>query len=103
MTNEDKILELLVQMQSGISDLRAGQVSLNAKVSALDEKVASLDTRMSRLEARVSTLETSVSDLKAEMNERFDDLESSLREAWKDIGIVEDRVDIHDAAIQNMR
>lgn len=68
MTNEEKILAILEQMQGDIANLKQGQAKL----------------------------EQGQAELKAEMNDRFDTLESSLNMAWQDISTVEKRIKKHE-------
>lgn len=58
MTNDEKILEILMQMQSDISDLKTGQAKLEQDVSGLKTDVAVLKTD-------VTALKSDVADLKA--------------------------------------
>ena len=76
------------------------QVNNEEKILSMLEllvaKVDNLDQRMDKLEQRQDKLEQGLADLRAEMNRRFDELEFSLENAWKDIGLVEDRVVQHE-------
>ena len=72
MTNDEKILEILMQMQSDISDLKTGQAKLEQDVSDLKTDVADLKSDVSGLKNDVADLKTGqakleqdVSDLKA--------------------------------------
>lgn len=57
MTNDEKILEILMQMQSDISDLKTGQAKL-------EQDVTDLKTGQAKLEQDVAGLKTDVADLK---------------------------------------
>ena len=57
MTNDEKILEILMQMQSDISDLKTGQAKL-------EQDVADLKAGQVKLEQDVAGLKTDVADLK---------------------------------------
>lgn len=72
MTNDEKILEILMQMQSDISDLKTGQAKLEQDVSGLKTDVADLKSDVSGLKNDVADLKTGqakleqdVADLKA--------------------------------------
>ncbi len=72
MTNDEKILEILMQMQSDISDLKTGQAKLEQDVSDLKTDVADLKSDVSGLKNDVADLKTGqakleqdVADLKA--------------------------------------
>lgn len=72
MTNDEKILEILMQMQSDISDLKTGQAKLEQDVSDLKTDVADLKSDVSGLKTDVADLKTGqakleqdVADLKA--------------------------------------
>ena len=56
MSNEEKILEILFQMQTDISDLKQGQKSLETKVDKLESKVDKLQDDMSEVKANVRLL-----------------------------------------------
>ena len=72
MTNDEKILEILMQMQSDISDLKSCQAKLEQDVSDLKTDVADLKSDVSGLKNDVADLKTGqakleqdVADLKA--------------------------------------
>ncbi len=72
MTNDEKILEILMQMQSDISDLKVGQAKLEQDVSdlktgqaKLEQDVSDLKTGQAKLEQDVVGLKTDVADLKS--------------------------------------
>lgn len=71
MTNDEKILEILMQMQSDISDLKTGQAKLEQDVTdlktgqaKLEQDVAGLKTNVADLKTDVAGLKTDVADLK---------------------------------------
>ena len=75
MNNEEKILEILTQMQQDISGLKVGQArleadvsGLKADVSGLKADVSSLKTGQARLEADVSSLKTGQTKLEADVS-----------------------------------
>lgn len=68
MNNEDKILEILMQMQQDISGLKQDQADLRAEMSKRFDAV----------------------------DKRFDKLESDLKYAWQDIALVEKRIKQHE-------
>ncbi len=63
MNEENRILEILLEMKQDISALKADVSSLKADVSALKTDVSALKTEVSSLKTDVSTLKTDVKDL----------------------------------------
>lgn len=103
MTNDEKILEILMQMQSDISDLKTGQSKLEQDVSglktdvtALKSDVADLKTGQERLSQNLVNLENElvpkvtalfdgytlrgeqIDNLKTHIDERFDDFQEDV-------------------------
>lgn len=82
MNNEDKILAILTQMQSDISQIKEEQVAI---------KHEQVEIRQEQGQLKQGQI-----DLKAYMDKRFSDLEYNLNAAWNDIGIVEKRILQHE-------
>lgn len=77
MNNEEKILGILMQMQSDIADLREG----------------------------IADLREDIGDLKAgqaKMQEDIADIKTNVQFIWDDLGHAEDRLDAHDAAFKKI-
>lgn len=75
MNNEDKILEMLIQMQADIAGLKTGQA---------------------KLEQGQADLKISHAKLRAEMNEQFDDLKREIKYLWQDVDNARVLVDQHE-------
>ncbi|WP_147539219.1 hypothetical protein [Anaerotruncus rubiinfantis] len=75
MNNEDKILEML---------------------GTLVERQDRTETILQQIIARQDKTDLSIMNLQAEMNERFDKLESDMKFAWQDIALVEKRIKQHE-------
>ncbi len=67
MNEENRILEILLEMKQDISALKADVSSLKADVSSLKTDVSALKTEVSSLKTDVSTLKTDVKDLQQRM------------------------------------
>lgn len=66
---DDKILEILMQMQMQMND---GFEKVNKRLDTVDERLDKLETKVDALETRFDNLEGKVDSLKTEMNNRFD-------------------------------
>ena len=64
MTNDEKILEILMQMQSDISSLKTDVADLKTGQAKLEQDVAGLKTDVADLKTDVTGLKTDVADLK---------------------------------------
>ena len=105
MTNDEKILEILMQMQSDVSglktdvtalksdvaDLKAGQVKLEQDVAGLKTDVADLKTGQERLSQNVVNLEnelvpkvTALFDGYTLRGEQIDNLKTHIDERFDD-------------------
>lgn len=69
MNNEEKILEILMQMQSDVSGLKSDVFELKTKVGNIETKVDALETKVDALEAKVDALQEDMSEVK--LNVRF--------------------------------
>lgn len=74
MNNEEKILQILMEMQ----------------------------TEQRKTNGRLDKLEAGQAELRQEMNERFDILEANMKFAWQDIAFVEKRVQQHEKEFHNV-
>ena len=77
MNNEEKILGILMQMQSDITALKAGQ-------SKIQEDIAGLKAGQSKMQEDIADIKTNVQFI------------------WDDLGHAEDRLDAHDAAFKKI-
>lgn len=75
MTNEEKILALLGQMQTDMSDLKAGQGRLEKDVTALKADVSELKTGQAKLETDVAELKDNVAGLNLNVKYLWGDIE----------------------------
>ena len=64
MNNEEKILEILAQVQTDLSGLKQGQAEMNGRMDKLDGRIDKLDGRMDKLDSRLSSVETDVREIK---------------------------------------
>ena len=89
MTNDEKILEILMQMQSDISDLKTGQAKLEQDVADLKAGQEQLSHNVVSLENELVPKVTALFDgytlrgeqidnLKAHFDERFDDFQEDV-------------------------
>ena len=114
MTNEEKILEMLGQMNGRFDRLESRMDSLESHINSLESRVDSLDsrvdslksqmdkrmdslefqlnTRMDSLENRVGAVESVVIRTRDDTSVRFNYLSSSMTEVWKDQLLLEKRV-----------
>lgn len=69
MNNEEKILEILMQMQSDVSGLKSDVSGLKSDVSELKTKVGNIETKVDALETKVDALQEDMSEVK--LNVRF--------------------------------
>lgn len=74
MTNDEKILEILLQMQSDISalksdvvDLKSGQTKLEQNVADVKSDIVDLKSGQTKLEQTVTDLKFDVTDLKSDV------------------------------------
>lgn len=75
MTNEEKILELLMQMQSDMTELKAGQQVLRANLVNLENNlVPKITALFDAFELRGDQL----SQLEAQINNQFDTLKLDI-------------------------
>ena len=65
MTNDEKILEILLQMQSDISALKSGQMKLEQDVADVKADVIDLKSGQTKLEQDVADVKADVIDLKS--------------------------------------
>ena len=84
MNNEEKILGILMQMQSDIAGLKAGQAALEAGQADLRKDIADLKAGQ------------------AKMQEDISDTKTNVQFIWDDLGHAEDRLDAHDAAFKKI-
>ena len=68
MTNDEKILEILLQMQSDISALKSGQMKLEQDVADVKADVIDLKSGQTKLEQNVTDLKFDVTDLKSDVS-----------------------------------
>ncbi len=66
MNNEEKILEILVQMQTNITDLKSGQAQIRADIADLRTDVTTLKSEQAQMRADIADLRTDVTTLKSE-------------------------------------
>ncbi len=66
MNNEEKILEILVQMQNNITDLKSGQAQIRADIADLRTDVTTLKSEQAQMRADIADLRTDVTTLKSE-------------------------------------
>ena len=110
MNNEEKILEILTQMQQDISGLKVGQARLEADVSGLKADVSGLKADVSSLKTGQTKLEADVSGIKVrldvEVQKQFDQLVDGQDQLHRKVTHVEslaeetkDTVDVIRAAV----
>lgn len=81
MNNEERILGLLETLVTKVDGLEQGQAAMQADITELKQDVSILKTDVTVLKNDVAVLKDDVSDIKV-----------SLREAWRDIELLDKRI-----------
>lgn len=68
MNNEEKILSMLAQIQSDMSDMKAAQAEQGDRLSRLETKVDKLETSVGKLETKVGKIEDMQEELRTAVN-----------------------------------
>lgn len=61
-----------------------------------EELIALENEVLQQILSEMKNMRGEIKDIRGEMNERFDTLEYNLNQAFKDIGLVEDRIKQHE-------
>ena len=69
MNNEEKILEILVQMQTNITDLKSGQAQMQADITELKSEQAQMRADIADLRTDVTTLKSEQAQMRADITE----------------------------------
>ena len=69
MNNEEKILEILVQMQTNITDLKSGQAQMRADITDLKSEQAQMRADIADLRTDVTTLKSEQAQMRADITE----------------------------------
>ena len=69
MNNEEKILEILVQMQTNITDLKSGQAQMRADITELKSEQAQMRADIADLRTDVTTLKSEQAQMRADITE----------------------------------
>jgi len=117
MNNEERILEVLAQIQqdlSGVkqdvSDLKTGQAVVEGRLShlehiqkhfqlsieSIDRKQIAFEGRLERLEKGQTKLETGQAEIKKEMEE----MNTNIQFMWEDIGKIGDRLGVQEDIVR---
>ena len=78
MNNEEKILEILVQMQTNITDLKSGQAQIRADIADLRTDVTTLKSEQAQMRADITELKTDVRALHNKMEKGFQATRSEI-------------------------
>ena len=92
MNNEEKILQILTQMQGDISDLKQGQVNMNGRLDNLEQGQASMQSDISNLKQGQAKLEKGQARLEA----KIEDIDLNIRGLWEDVKRADLRLDRHE-------
>ena len=82
MNNEEKILEILMQIQPQISSLEQGQKNIERRLDTLETKVDNLETKVDNLETKVDALQ-----------EDMDEVRRNVRFLWQEYERQDKRID----------
>lgn len=66
MTNEEKILEMLANMQVDMNDMRADIIDMRADINGIHTDINGMKADMNGMKADINELKTDVSNLKTE-------------------------------------
>ncbi len=66
MNNEEKILEILVQMQTNITDLKSGQAQMQADITDLKSEQAQMRADITDLKSDQAQMRADITELKSE-------------------------------------
>lgn len=88
MTNDEKILEILLQMQSDISALKSGQMKLEQDVADVKADVIDLKSGQTKLEQDIADVKADVVDLKSgqtKLEQNVTDLKFDVTDLKSDV------------------
>ena len=83
MNNEEKILEILVQMQTNITDLKSGQAQMRADITELKSEQAQMRADIADLRTDVTTLKSGQAQMRADITELKTDVKALHNELEK--------------------
>ena len=67
MNNEEKILEILVQMQTNITDLKSGQAQMQADITDLKSDQAQMRADITELKSEQAQMRADIADLRTDV------------------------------------
>ena len=67
MNNEEKILEILVQMQTNITDLKSGQAQMQADITDLKSEQAQMRADITELKSEQAQMRADIADLRTDV------------------------------------
>lgn len=76
MNNEEKILEILVQMQTNITDLKSGQAQMRADITELKTDVRALHNKM---EKGFQATRSEIVDVVEAVSQKVERLENTIK------------------------
>ncbi len=69
MTNEEKILKMLVAMQGDIRQINTRLDSMDGRMDSMDGRMDSMDSRLGSLETEVKAVRSDIDDMKESQEE----------------------------------
>jgi len=106
MSNEEKMLNILLTMQadmdsikSDVSSLKDGQIRLEEKLASLEERLASLEERLDSVEEKLSSVyeQTAIlTEFRTEVLQKFEEIDNTLRSVAEITGS-------HEIQLRNIR
>lgn len=71
---EEKILTILISMQSDICEIKQDVKELKVRMDKLEQRMDRLEERVDRLEARVDSLEENMKEIDKKHDRNYDEL-----------------------------
>lgn len=81
MANEDKILALLGQMASDVSEMKTHMDSMEARMDRMEARMDSIEARMDKMEADISGIKVRMDKMEADISgvkSRMDKMEADI-------------------------
>lgn len=99
MANEDKILALLEQIASDVSEMKVRMGSMEARMDSIETRMDRMEARMDSMEARMDRIEARMDSIEA----RMDKMETRMDKMEADISGVKSRMDKMEADISGIK
>ena len=99
MNNEEKILALLEQVISDVSELKQGQSKLEQSQSKLETRLDKLETTVRSIDEAMIRFENEYIPLTRAAKEGFESVRERNKDHGKRLTKVEDKVEKHDGEI----